>query len=477
MKKEIALIWTFAVLFIGIVMVTSAVELSLSHQSNIQVAYTEADLSGHLVAEWIGKSLSSIRAILKDSLFDLDDSNISASSVSEKERAYRNDSLVYKANQYDNIIFLGIFDTECIIQYGSISSIIGDSSRDLKRNYCDTVAKEPLERLKFSDLFVSSTGELNVSATYPLLSSDNEIIGFSLASLNLSFFQTWLDSINEKAITISIMDMNQVLLARKPESEELGKRIEDSQLSQFIQSDDHSIMFRQKSPVDGIERLWSLRKTGDFPFIVAVGYEIDSVLIPWRHKLLIYSIGSLLLIILSVFLALAYQKNRINAQSMEKLAMLDPLTHLMNRRSFNTIAKRKFHEAKTINRIDSVIMIDVDHFKKINDKLGHDVGDIALKDIAHLVQTNFRSSDLVCRWGGEEFMVYLTDARLTDAKALAERLRQRIEEGLCNSNHAVTVSQGVASTRDNDQFEQMLKTADERLFKAKEQGRNRVCME
>jgi len=424
MKKEIGLIWTFAILFIIIVMVTSAVELTLSHQSHIQVAYTEVDLSGHLVAEWIGKSLSSVRAILRDSLFDLDESNISASSVSEKERAFRNDSLVYKANQYDNIIFLGIFDTECTIQYGSIPSIIGHSSRDLKRNYCDTVAKEPLERMKFSDLFVSSTGELNVSATYPLLSSDKRLIGFALAGLNLSFFQTWLDSINEKAITISIMDMNQILLARKPESENLGKEVVDSELNQFIQSEEQSIMFRRKSPVDGIERLWSLRKTGDFPFVVAVGYEIDQVLVPWRNKLIAYSIGNLLLIILTIFLVLAYQKNRINAQSMEKLAMVDPLTRLMNRRSFNAIAKRKFRDAQTINRTDSVIMIDVDHFKKINDRLG-----------------------------------------------------QRIEEGLCNSNHAVTVSQGVASIRGNENFEQLLKNADERLFKAKEQGRNRVCME
>lgn len=115
---------------------------------------------------------------------------------------------------------------------------------------------------------------------YPLLSSDNELIGFSLAGLNLSFFQTWLDSINEKTITISIMDMNQILLARKPMSGDLGKRIEDSRLSQFIQSESNSVMFRQKSPVDGIERLWSLRKTGEFPFVVAVGYDIDSVLIP-----------------------------------------------------------------------------------------------------------------------------------------------------------------------------------------------------
>jgi len=273
------------------------------------------------------------------------------------------------------------------------------------------------------------------------------------------------------------MDMNQILLARKPISRDLGKRIEDSQLSQFIQSEENSVMFRQKSPVDGIERLWSLRKTGEFPFVVAVGYEIDNVLIPWRHKLIVYGIGSLLLIILTIFLALAYQKNRINAQSMEKLAMLDPLTRLMNRRSFNAIAKKKFQESQAINRTDSVIMIDVDHFKKINDKLGHDVGDIALKDIAHLVQSNFRSSDLVCRWGGEEFMVYLTDTSMNDAKALAERLRKRIEEGLCNSDHAVTVSQGVAAINNNETFEQMLKRADQGLLKAKDQGRNRVCME
>ena len=72
-------------------------------------------------------------------------------------------------------------------------------------------------------------------------------------------------------------------------------------------------------------------------------------------------------------------------------------------------------------------------------------------------------------------MIYLTDTSLKDTKALAERLRQRIEEGLRKCDHAVTVSQGVASIRGNENFEQLLKTADERLFKAKEQGRNRVC--
>lgn len=74
-------------------------------------------------------------------------------------------------------------------------------------------------------------------------------------------------------------------------------------------------------------------------------------------------------------------------------------------------------------------------------------------------------------------MVHLTDTRMNDAKALVERLRKRIEDGPCNSDHAVTVSQSVAAINNNETFEQMLKKADQRLLKAKDQGRNRVCME
>ena len=87
-------------------------------------------------------------------------------------------------------------------------------------------------------------------------------------------------------------------------------------------------------------------------------------------------------------------------KSMEKLAMQDPLTGLMNRRSFNAIAKIHFKEEQKSGRTDIIAMIDVDHFKKINDQHGHDVGDLTLKKVANLIRSNFRSSDLVCRWGG-----------------------------------------------------------------------------
>jgi diguanylate cyclase (GGDEF)-like protein len=475
MTKDRFRIWFFALSFIVGILTISVIELVRSHQSYIQVAYTEADLSGFLVSEWIEKSLSDIRAILKDSLFNVDENNIRSAANPSMDEALRNRSLAHKASQYDNIIFLGIFDQDCVIQYGSIYEIIRDSSRDLGRAYCDNVMQPPVEALKFSDLFLSSTGELNVSATYPLLNTEDRIIGFALAGLNLSFFQTWLDSIEQPAITISIIDANRILLARKPDSDDIGKPVKDARLAEFIQGDAEAGTFRRKSPVDGIERLWSLRKTGDFPFIVAVGYRLDDVLIPWRTKLISYGIGNLLLIVVTLSLAWAYQKNRMSARSMETLAMQDPLTGLMNRRSFNAIAKGRFAEARQNTRSDCVTMLDIDHFKAINDRLGHDVGDLALKEVADLVRANFRSSDLICRWGGEEFVVYLTDTTLADAASLAERLRQSVEAGLSHTDYAVTISQGLASASGHGSYEQMLKTADERLYRAKEAGRNRVC--
>lgn len=475
--REYLLIRLAALVLCAGVVTFSVLELHRSYNMRIQVVYTEADLSGYLVSEWIKKSLSDIRAILKDCLYGLNRSNILSAGVTAQQRADRNRRLFHKADQYRNIIFLGIFDPKCVIQYGSIGSIIGGSSRDLNRDYCNKVVQPPLRRLKFSDLFLSSTGDLNISATYPLLGKNNRVTGFALAGLNLSFFQRWLDSIKGEVISISIIDFNRILLARKPESKNIGKPIKDAQLKRFIESDARSTTFRLKSPVDGIERFWSMRKTGNFPFVVAVGYQLADVLGPWWNKLVIYAAGNLLLIVMTVLFVLAYRKNSLNAKSMEKLAMHDPLTALMNRRSFNAVAQLLFREAQSFERADSVVMVDIDHFKKINDNFGHDQGDLILKQAATVIRSAFRSSDLVCRWGGEEFLIYLAATDEGDAVKLAEKLRQKFATALCRTDRTVTISLGVASIRSGESYEQLLKRVDRLLYCAKTGGRNRVCTE
>jgi len=106
--------------------------------------------------------------------------------------------------------------------------------------------------------------------------------------------------------------------------------------------------------------------------------------------------------------------------------MTDPLTGLMNRRRFATVVKAKLKEAVAQNRNAAFIMLDVDHFKSINDSHGHDAGDGILKQLAEELQSSFRSSDLICRWGGEEFLAYVDDADAQTAKTLAARLQARL---------------------------------------------------
>ncbi|MBK5969147.1 MULTISPECIES: sensor domain-containing diguanylate cyclase [Thiorhodovibrio] len=465
-------IWLAVACFIATVVSVSLFELARSYRTAFDVAFTEAEMSGYLVSEWISESFSGIEAVLKIALYGFDGHNILSAARTADENARINDRLIQMASHHEDIIFLGLFDTDCVIQYGSIQDIIGDSSAELQRAYCGAVMETPIKQLKLSEFFISSTGEMNVSSTYPLVVDDNEVAGFALAALNLSFFQRWLNNLSNPAITISIMDANRILLARKPQSNKIGERVEDDRLARFLHSGGDSVLFRRVSPVDKIERLWSIQRTRNLPFVVAVGYALDDVLAAWRTKILAYLIGNILVATISLFLALAYHRNRESAQNMERLAMTDPLTGLMNRRSFTAVVKAKLKEAVCKDRHASFIMIDVDHFKTINDTLGHDAGDSTLRQLADELTSNFRSSDLICRWGGEEFLAFVVDADLETAKTLAARLQACLAQRRFLDRLTISVSQGIAALEPQDTFESAIKRADDRLYQAKASGRN-----
>ena len=123
----------------------------------------------------------------------------------------------------------------------------------------------------------------------------------------------------------------------------------------------------------------------------------------------------------------------------------------------------------------SVISIDIDHFKKVNDTYGHDVGDAVLKELALLIQESSRDTDLPCRLGGEEFILILPRVTQHDAAQIAERLRQRVERTRLPDVGHITVSIGIANwPSDAVNVTAVLKLADDMLYKAKREGRNRV---
>lgn len=165
-------------------------------------------------------------------------------------------------------------------------------------------------------------------------------------------------------------------------------------------------------------------------------------------------------------------------QHLSHLATQDPLTRLLNRRGLEDAIYISLAHASRHGLSTSAIMVDIDHFKKINDSFGHEAGDQVLRQVADTLQRMSRASDVVARTGGEEFLLILPDTRLEAARHLAERIRASIGEKPLAIDHQkipVTISLGVASVAGDVDLEALAQAADRAMYLAKRGGRNRVA--
>jgi len=165
---------------------------------------------------------------------------------------------------------------------------------------------------------------------------------------------------------------------------------------------------------------------------------------------------------------------------MEILAMHDGLTGLFNRRAIEEHAQAEFDLAKRKERALSVLLLDIDHFKNINDRYGHKSGDEALRQFAKLLPENLRPYDRAGRWGGEEFIIILPETQVEEAITVAERLRARVEEAVIAPENgeafSMQISVGVAGvSAPYPTLSSLIDAADKALYQAKQSGRNRVC--
>lgn len=165
---------------------------------------------------------------------------------------------------------------------------------------------------------------------------------------------------------------------------------------------------------------------------------------------------------------------------MTRLAGYDALTNCMNRQAFDAVLATLEHSSLRHHRALSLILLDVDHFKQINDQHGHLAGDNVLCELVALMQQQIRSSDVVARWGGEEFIILLPDCALDHAMRLAEALRQRVRhyDFSLTPSRTVTISAGVAQFTAGEGQAEQFRRLDDALYRAKREGRNRVvCAE
>jgi diguanylate cyclase (GGDEF)-like protein len=185
--------------------------------------------------------------------------------------------------------------------------------------------------------------------------------------------------------------------------------------------------------------------------------------------------------VLAAEAAMAYENARLH-EELEKLAVTDELTGIYNYRFFNERLCEEKRRARRYRQPLSLLMVDIDWFKQYNDNYGHQAGNAVLKGVADMIRASIRDTDILCRYGGEEFVVILPQTEAAEARRVAERVRANIEKsafGLAPDEPVVslTVSVGITTYPDNGESpERLVQIVDQAMYRAKEMGRNKVAV-
>ncbi len=355
------------------------------------------------------------------------------------------------------------------------------------RSYFKAHKASPNLGLTISEPLVSRlTGSPIVVLSRRIDRPDGSFGGVALASLKLSYFQRLFDRIGlgpEGAVNLYRTDG--VRLMRYPFVEaDIGASIAGSaNFERFISAPGGA--FVATSVRDGVERYYSFTKVGDLPLVLNVALGADDVEAQWRGRAIALGLVLLSLCALTAGLALLFGRELKRGADMQgelaRLSRTDSLTGLPNRRCFEEEFARVFGEAQRFGRPLSLLVVDADHFKRINDRYGHSVGDEVLKGLARALGGSVhRPGDLVARVGGEEFVVVLPQTDAAGAARIAQKIHGEVARLAVESAGigagAIAVSVGSASLPAGAPVERdaFYRLADAALYEAKAGGRNQT---
>jgi diguanylate cyclase (GGDEF)-like protein len=345
-----------------------------------------------------------------------------------------------------------------------------------------------------------STGILTIPLSRRVNKPDGSFGGVVMVSLNLGYFGRFYDSFDVGHAGTIVLALNDgTLLYRRPFNQALvGGNVANNAVFRYARTHGPSGTEMLVATVDGIERLYSYRYLDGYPLLVFLAQSKQEILAEWVNiaiktsLIVLCAIGILVggarRMIVQILIRDALEEELRKAQavteshnvSLQELANTDSLTGLSNRRHFEMTLANEQQRARRGGKPCSVILIDVDHFKKYNDRYGHVAGDACLRKVGGAIASCLkRPADLAARYGGEEFVVVLPETDLPGAHVVAEQIRSRVAAmAIAHADSRVghvSISLGAYTAHPGictDDAADWIRAADDMLYKAKARGRN-----
>jgi len=327
---------------------------------------------------------------------------------------------------------------------------------------------------------LSNNDAMTIFINYKVFDYDNNFIGATGVGLTVNAVLSLINEYQQKyRRNIFFIDMKGKTTLRGANLSDAPSDIHDmAGISDFadklLEGKNETYTYRK----NGKTYYLNTRFISEFDWILLVE-ETDEDAAKAILKTLIINLAICIIITLIVFILIritisSYQKR------IEKLASTDKLTGLLNRLAFDLLMEQAIKESERDQADLSFIIIDIDFFKAVNDTFGHLNGDEVLKKTSECIKSQLRGSDILCRWGGEEFFILLKNCGIEDACITAEKIRKTVKDNsmrIEGKQFSITISCGVSQFKESDTFETVLKRADLALYAAKKNGRDRIDKE
>jgi diguanylate cyclase (GGDEF)-like protein len=472
---------------VGLVILSAGIwlanDLMTSRSSIIAERSALAVQTSRFMSQWFGTTIMSTDYVLRDvttkvTVAELDQAS-SDPEVQKRLSAFVREKLA----TLPSVNGFALLDHRAVFVAVADEKLLGTQSNS-KLHVPPGQVLENRTYVEYVPAAKSANKQPAILVSRPILSSEGYVQGGALAAIMLSSAQDWIATFDiGEHDTMALVDGDGILLASNPPRPDgIGTLLHSPTGQPSFGDQRGSASFIAVSPLDGRERIYGVSKVENIPLSIIVGFDQAYILRDWQQRVWQSLAGFFTLLFMLGLVFSKHLEALAQRDEMQKLAITDPLTGVANRRQLILSGEIEIAKAVRYKHQASVLMVDIDHFKSINDTWGHPTGDRVIQSLANAMVANVRHTDVVGRLGGEEFAVVLTGTDSEGAFSFANRLREFIERSVTvtsdgGSQVFVTVSIGVASLEEGaSSFDEILGRADKALYNAKGRGRNKVVL-